>query len=344
MIFNLLSIVFLAINGIVGNGVWILPEDPSPERYKPSTEDIIVMSRISILVNNEACIELDQLVPLIQENRDPIYWDNMHSEEVLESIENLWTEEANKILNLKSDDSILSNRKDYLIWFIYDIIRLKCLIWARNNKAWNKTTNVTMWYNLPSELPNTWKPVIYLYPETITKVDVELETAWSVFFTYPEYNNGWSVTAQPDGVLHDDSWKEYSYIFRDGHDTHDYYDLTEWFVIHRDEVVTFLQDSLSQQWLIPKEYNEFIVYRAPMMLSHPEEYFLIRFADEQEYDFRNPLTITPIPDTLERIYMVFLPLQEKIQIREQTLNWFDRDWFTVVEWWGTDLSSVWILK
>ncbi len=49
----------------------------------------------------------------------------------------------------------------------------------------------------------TEKPVIYLYPTEETEVSVKLNLDGDLTCTYPAYNNGWSVTATPDGTLTD---------------------------------------------------------------------------------------------------------------------------------------------
>ena len=54
------------------------------------------------------------------------------------------------------------------------------------------------------------KPVIYLYPEQETMVSVSLDYAGTLTATYPAYENGWRVTAEPDGTLHDENGNEYS--------------------------------------------------------------------------------------------------------------------------------------
>ena len=57
------------------------------------------------------------------------------------------------------------------------------------------------------------KPVIYLYPEQETTVSVSLDYAGTLIATYPAYENGWTVTAEPDGTLYDENGNEYSYLF-----------------------------------------------------------------------------------------------------------------------------------
>ena len=66
-------------------------------------------------------------------------------------------------------------------------------------------------------------------------------------------------------------------------------------------------------------------------------YNLITFAAD-EYEALAPLTVTPAPDTVLRVHMVFLPLEQLIEIPEQQLTPTERKGFTVVEWGGTDAS------
>ena len=47
------------------------------------------------------------------------------------------------------------------------------------------------------------KPVIYLYPEEQTEVSVKLDYDGELTVTYPAYEDGWNVTAYPDGTLFD---------------------------------------------------------------------------------------------------------------------------------------------
>ena len=54
------------------------------------------------------------------------------------------------------------------------------------------------------EEPVDAKPVIYLYPEQETKVNVQLTFNGTLTSTYPTLPpEGWTVTAQPDGTLTD---------------------------------------------------------------------------------------------------------------------------------------------
>ncbi|MBR4283221.1 MAG: hypothetical protein IKT48_00730, partial [Anaerotignum sp.] len=89
------------------------------------------------------------------------------------------------------------------------------------------------------------KPVIYLYPEETTDISVELEYDGGLTVTYPDYGNGWNVTAEPDGTLtnHADG-REYSYLFWEG-EGYGEMDFSEGFVVKGEDTVSFLQDKLS---------------------------------------------------------------------------------------------------
>jgi hypothetical protein len=87
--------------------------------------------------------------------------------------------------------------------------------------------------------------------------------------------------------------------------------------------------------LTPREYNEFIVYWLPIMKEN--KYNLITFAGE-EYENIAQLKITPQPDSILRIMMLFKPLNKPIKVEEQQLKPFTRKGFTVVEWGGTQVQ------
>lgn len=177
------------------------------------------------------------------------------------------------------------------------------------------------------------KPVIYLYPEQETEVSVQLDYDGELTCTYPAYEDGWSVTAQPDGTLTDEAGKQYSYLFWEG-ETDIEYDMSRGFVVKGSDTAEFLQEKLSYLGLTPREYNEFIVYWLPKMQDHP--YNLIAFQQEA-YTDSAALTISPQPDSILRVFMAYQPLEQPVEIEEQVLAPFAREGFAVVEWGGTEI-------
>jgi hypothetical protein len=84
--------------------------------------------------------------------------------------------------------------------------------------------------------------------------------------------------------------------------------------------------------LIPREYNDFITYWAPEMSRN--EYNLITFSTEQYEDIA-PLDITPEPDSVLRVHMVYKPIDAPINVKPQQLEPFERIGFVAVEWGGS---------
>lgn len=177
------------------------------------------------------------------------------------------------------------------------------------------------------------KPVIYLYPEEEMEVTVRLELDGNLTCTYPAYDNGWTVTAQPDGTLTDGSGQTYNYLYWEGvSDTE--YDFSQGFCIPGGETAAFLEDALARLGLNRREANEFIVYWLPRMEQNP--YNLIAFQSDTYTDHAR-LTVTPEPDSVLRVFMTWKPLESPAEIPAQDLPAFQRSGFTVVEWGGSEV-------
>ncbi|MCP4439677.1 MAG: hypothetical protein GY810_12100 [Aureispira sp.] len=182
------------------------------------------------------------------------------------------------------------------------------------------------------------KPIIYLYPEETTTINVKLAYQGTLTTTYPKYNTskGWAVEAQPNGTLLDASTqKEYYGLYWEG-ESYWPYDLSTGFVVKGENSADFLDKKLAQLGLSRREANEFIVYWLPQLEKN--NYNLIHFAQE-DYRALAQLEISPQPETLLRVFMVFRALDQSIDIIEQDLPTVERKGFTVVEWGGTELPK-----
>ena len=180
------------------------------------------------------------------------------------------------------------------------------------------------------------KPVIYLYPEESTEVSVKLDYNGELTCTYPDYDNGWKVTAYSDGrLINRKDGNEYSYLFWEGKSKIKY-DMSKGFVVKGEDTAEFLREKLEYMGLTPKEYNEFIVYWLPQMKENP--YNLITFQNTI-YTDNAKLDIKPEPDSILRVFMAFKPLAKPVTVREQILEPFVRQGFTVIEWGGTIIRN-----
>ena len=178
------------------------------------------------------------------------------------------------------------------------------------------------------------KPVLYLYPEKETGVNVRLDYDGELTCTYPAYGEGgWTVTAAPDGTLTDKSGQTYNYLYWEGASNGNC-DFSRGFCVPGKNTAAFLEESLEKLGLTRREANEFTVYWLPRMEANAFNLIAFQFDD---YTSRAKLTITPQPDSLLRVFMAWRPLAEPVEIPEQDLPAFQRTGFAAVEWGGTEL-------
>ena len=195
--------------------------------------------------------------------------------------------------------------------------------------------------NIEKPNPETAKPVIYLYPEQETKVNVQLTFNGTLTSTYPTLPpEGWTVTAQPDGTLTDEEGRSYRYLFWEGVADVDWKQ-DSGFLVKAEDAREFLEQSLTQLGLNELEQNDFITYWLPKLEKNGESF--VTFAAEQ-YTDNAVLTVTPQPDSVLRVQMLISKVDDSNRaafqkLPEQELPRFEREGFVLVEWGGTDLDT-----
>jgi hypothetical protein len=195
---------------------------------------------------------------------------------------------------------------------------------------------ITMFRDTPQGFD---KPVIYIYPAETQKVSVALDFKGDFKTVYPSFTNDkdtWEVMAQPNGTLRlPNNDRDYGYLFWEGK-TAEPFNITSGFVVAKADTKQFLEWALREQGLNDKEANDFIVYWLPQLEENP--YNLIHFSTD-EYQNIAKLTVTPKPDSIIRVFMVYKPLSERVSFPEQKLEKIERSGFTVVEWGGSNQST-----
>ena len=204
-------------------------------------------------------------------------------------------------------------------------------------KVWTLLLSVLVLLTLcacePREVDANEKPVIYLYPETETRVTVKLDLSGELTCAYPAYDGGWTVTAAPDGTLTDEHGRTYNYLYWEGEVANEF-DFSKGFCVAGSDTAAFLEDALDRLGLTRREANEFLVYWLPRMQDNP--YNLIAFQQEA-YTESAKLTVSPQPDSVLRVFMAWKPLARPVDIPAQILPGFERRGFTLVEWGGAEV-------
>lgn len=154
--------------------------------------------------------------------------------------------------------------------------------------------------------------------------------------SYPKYNDGWSVIANPNGNLKElNSSRIYYGLYYEAKN-HSVQMKDNGFVVKGEDVIRFLEEKLEILGLNEREINEFIIYWLPVLESNKYNY--IRFETQEEIENYMPIKITPKPDSIIRVVMDYKPLNEKIQITEQKLIPQSRYGYSVVEWGGSEIK------
>lgn len=175
------------------------------------------------------------------------------------------------------------------------------------------------------------KPVLYLYPESKTKITVDFDKEYLLTTTYPKFKNSWSITAYPNGDLYDKNGNYYYGLYWE-EDCSTNVDFSKGFYVSKENAIEFLEEKLSTIGLNSRERNEFIMYWLPILEKN--EHNLVYFELTEERELYNKLIITPKPDSLLRVAIHVKKVDGYTKIREQELSTFTRKGFVAVEWGG----------
>ncbi len=172
--------------------------------------------------------------------------------------------------------------------------------------------------------------MIYLYPTETTPVTVSVDA--SVTKSEPEYGDGWSVIAHPDGSLVNTDGKSYTSLFWEGLGNGTYPVIDSGFVVPQEDMEQTLWNHLEKLGLNSQEAKEFMEFWLPHMPNSP--YVRLTWFGTRQMNVLAPLRIVPKPDTMIRLFLDFEGLEEPINLPSQTLSAPARNGFTVVEWGG----------
>jgi hypothetical protein len=191
---------------------------------------------------------------------------------------------------------------------------------------------------LKRENMNVKKPVIYLYPEVPTLVDLEVNPKGKMTFTYPSYANGWKVKANPSGELVING-QQYNYLFWESEQSFNPsdFDLTEGSIVPKEQTTAFLEEKLTAFGLNSKEQADFITFWGPQLMKNEQNF--VHFVFNENCDHFAELSITPKPENIYRIYLLFSDAKDlkSAEPRLQEIPKMDRNGFTLLEWGGSEI-------
>lgn len=192
---------------------------------------------------------------------------------------------------------------------------------------------------LPVSPGNPWemqidKPIIYFENAPEKEITVTLGYPKKLTCSYPKYENGWKFTVSKDGNVQMDG-KNYYGLYWEGTGAV-VNEIKNGFCVKGEETADFLEKYLKILGLSEKEANEFIIYWLPKMEKN--KYNLVYFATMEEQQSYMPIAISPAPETIIRVNMVWKASDEFVDIKAEELTPVKREGYTVVEWGGTELK------
>lgn len=182
------------------------------------------------------------------------------------------------------------------------------------------------------------KPVIMLYADKDTNFTITQNFTINDSFIYPSYNhgNGWSgkVLAGKEGDLVINN-KNYDYLFWEGKTGADI-SVSKGNVVSKANTINFLENTLSKYGMTDREKLDFITYWGPKLSKN--DYNLISFVND-EYATKHPMEVSPKPDYMQRIFMVYKAVDKNYKIDKQEFTQAPaRHGFMLIEWGGDELK------
>ena len=210
--------------------------------------------------------------------------------------------------------------------------------WYSNNQEidddyiFSKSTTLeARWKKDDNDEPLDFKPLLYLYPMNKTNITVTFPSNKILTTTYPKYIDSWKVTAYPNGDLIDKEGNYYYGLYWEAISNYKV-SFNEGFYVDKENALSFLEDKLSIIGLSPKERNEFIMYWLPILENNEKN--LVYFELTNERNSHDQIIINPKPDSYLRVYIHVKKVNNKVNIKEEKLDTFNRVGYVAVEWGG----------
>jgi len=181
------------------------------------------------------------------------------------------------------------------------------------------------------------KPVIYLYPQKDTNVNVQVAPNGGLTVVDPFYpSSGWDVLATPESVLTNTDGKTYPYLFWEGK-AYGMNIPNQGFVLKREQMGKQMTALLAKLGLNAKETKDFLEFWQSKL--EEKDFAFVTFLPQSEFDSLAPLTVSPQPDKVIRVFMIYEPLDSFVKVAPLKIETPVRSGFTVVEWGGRLLEK-----
>ena len=190
------------------------------------------------------------------------------------------------------------------------------------------------------------KPVIYAYSKKSIDFIINLKPEGELTFTYPKITaaNSWKMKTGENGNLISENGVEFPYLFWEAKQNASSLDLSKTSsneIVAGKELDAYFEKELTKLGFNSNEKTDFITYWCPKFIE--SDMVQVQFFVDDNCSVIGELNITPKPDNLRRIYVLFksnpiiFPNFISIPLNVKP---FDRNGFTVLEWGGSEIKSL----
>ncbi|MBS6397794.1 MAG: hypothetical protein KH452_11715 [Clostridiales bacterium] len=194
-------------------------------------------------------------------------------------------------------------------------------------------------YKLPDG-SNVYKPNIYIYSKEEREVEVSFEEPELLTVTIPEYQNGWRVTADAAGRLTDAAGVAYDYLFYESVTEPSIFQTESGWQIPADRRKECFEELLTDLGFNEREIKDFTDFWTEKLIQGTD--YIMYPQGTELVDLAMPVTITEKPESLERIWFVFIR-DDGRRVEEPQGNELNRGGescsYYVIEWGGLILPD-----
>ena len=180
---------------------------------------------------------------------------------------------------------------------------------------------------------NCLKPNIYIYyADTETPIQVQFTYPRLLTTTIPDYNSGWNVTNRGNGQLAGEDGSIYEYLFYESVTSKSLFQKEAGYRIPASEREDAFRNILTAMGFTSGEIDDFVEFWSQRLTAGTD--YIMYPQDTDTVNRAMPVTVTPEPDHMERIWFVFeQDAGQNIKAPETILLERD-DRKTVIEWGG----------
>lgn len=184
---------------------------------------------------------------------------------------------------------------------------------------------------IPVQQDRLEKPVIYFYSNNQSEYTLTFPENTTVDFTYPQrIKKSWIISANKQGVIETNE-KEYPYLFWETSKPVAL-DWTNGFVVNKENLLSFLEDKLSEMNLNSREKTDFITYWFPKMVNYESVDIQFLFNESYQKEILD-IQVTPKVNTF-RVFMFFKPSSGTVKLKPQIIEKAQRTPTFYLEWGG----------